>query len=83
MVDRRTLQELADFVGRRADDDLRRAHRTGDVVGREWAAVRRELVVRMRRDLDERPYARAEVGNYLLRAARIRRDHPDFRDSWA
>ena len=36
-----------------------------------------------RRDVDERPWAKTEVGNYLRREAQLYRDHPDFRDWWS
>ncbi len=82
VVDRATLHELGDFVARRIDDELRRADESGDRAALSRARASRDLLTTMRRDLDERPWAHREIGNYLLRAARIRSDHPEFRFWW-
>jgi hypothetical protein len=36
----------------------------------------------LRRDVEDRPWARREVGDFLLRSARLWRHHPHFRVWW-
>lgn len=82
MVDATTLREVAEFVALRVDEELRRADEAGDKSALSYARGSAGLVATMRRDIDERPWARAEVGSYLLRTARLYREHPDFRVWW-
>lgn len=83
VFDRSTLHAVGDFVADRIDDDVRRADEAGDKPALSFAIGSRDLVALFRRDIDQRPWARTEVGRYLLRAARLHRDHPDFRAWWA
>jgi hypothetical protein len=77
-----TLRELGTFVVHRIDEDARAAEQTGDDRARSYAQWRRDLFTQLRRDVDERPWAHAEVGNFLRREAQLYRDHPDFREWW-
>lgn len=82
VIDRSTLHEVGEFVAHRIDDDVRRADRAGDRHALSYAIGRRDLVAAFRHDIDARPWARAEVGRYLLRTARLYRGHPDYREWW-
>ncbi len=82
MSDQRTLQELGRFVAQRINDDVRAAEELGDDQAVSYAHWRRDLHAAIQRDIDERPWARAEVENFLQRAARLYRDHPDYREWW-
>lgn len=83
VVDATTLREVAEFVALRIDDELRRADESGDKHALSWARGSADLVTTMRRDLDARPWARAEVGTYLVRTAQLYREHPEYRVWWA
>ncbi|MFC6288198.1 hypothetical protein ACFP3Q_14070 [Nocardioides sp. GCM10027113] len=82
MADQITLQELSEFVTARVADDVRRAEEAGDKAALSWYEGTRVVVDQVRRDVEERPFARDEVGRYLMRSARLYRDHPDFRLWW-
>jgi hypothetical protein len=82
LSDQRTLHELGDFVAQRINDDVRAAEAVGYERAVSYAHWRRDLHAEIQRDIDERPWARDEVGNYLQRAARLYRDHPDYREWW-
>lgn len=76
------LLEVCDFVSSRLDDRVRCAEQAGDEDARRFAEGSRRVVEQMRHDLGERPWAHREVGNYLLRIARLDRAHPQFRSWW-
>lgn len=82
MVDAMTLHEVGEFVALRVDDELRRADESGDKPALSYARGSAGLVATMRRDIDARPWARKEIGGYLLRMARLHQRHPDFRVWW-
>jgi hypothetical protein len=75
---RRTLHELGSFVELRIGEEARAAQDAGDQRALSYARSRLALLTRMRADIDERPWARTEVANFLRRAARIYREHPDY-----
>lgn len=83
MTEQTTLRELASFVAHRTAEDVTVAERVGDPQAVSYAHWRRDLHAQFLRDVDERPWAKAEVGNYLRREAQLYRDHPDFREWWA
>jgi len=80
---RTTLHELGTFVEQRISEDVRAAEYTGDDRAVDYARRRLALHAQFQRDIDERPWAHGEVGNYLHRAARLYRDHPEFREWWS
>jgi hypothetical protein len=76
------LREVGDFVARRLDEEIRSADEAGDKPALSFALGSRELLAEVARDVDARPWARREVANYLFRAARLYRGHPDFQHWW-
>jgi len=82
LSDQRTLNDLGQFVAHRISDDVRAAEELGDDQAVSYAHWRRDLYAAIQRDIDERPWARAEVENFLQGAARLYRDHPDYREWW-
>jgi hypothetical protein len=82
LSDQRTLNDLGQFVAHRVGDDVRAAEELGDDQAVAYAHWRRDLYAAIQRDIDERPWARAEVENFLQGAARLYRDHPDYREWW-
>jgi len=76
------LRELASFVQQRINEDVRTAEAVGYERGLDYARRRLAMHAEFQADIDERPWARGEVGNYLHREARLYRDHPDFREWW-
>lgn len=83
MLDRNSaVLEACDFVISRIDETVYIAEQVGDEGARSFALGSRRLMQQMRVDLDGRPWASHEVSNYVLRLARLYRDHPDFRSSW-
>lgn len=84
MLDNRELLlEVSGFVERRLEEEICLAEDSGDNAACSFALVSRRLVADMRRDIDARPWALGEIGNYLLRTARLYRPHPEFRPWWA
>jgi hypothetical protein len=82
MSDRTTLHDLGSFVERRIGEEMRAAESSGDQRAVSFTHDRLALLRRMRTDIDERPWARAEVANFLRRAARIYHEHPEYRLWW-
>lgn len=76
------LVELCSFVERRLAEEVMIADDVGDDAAHSFAQTSRKLAAEMRREIDERPWAREEIGNYLLRAARQYLAHLDFRPWW-
>ena len=76
MVDTSTLQHVGERLARRFEEDVRLADERGDKAMLEWSLRSLEIVEEMRRDLRRRPWARREVGGYLLRTARLHLDGP-------
>jgi hypothetical protein len=83
VTDRGLLREVSDFLAQRVDEEIRRADEAGDKAALSFALGSRDLLAGVTRDIDARPWARTEVGNYLLRQARLHHGHPDFRSWWA
>ncbi len=79
---RSTLHELGSFVQQRISEDVRTAEAVGDERALDYARRRLALHAEFQADIDGRPWARGEVGNYLHREALLYRDHPDFREWW-
>jgi hypothetical protein len=77
-----TLRELGSFVEQRINEDIRVAEGVGYDRAISYAQWRRDLHAQLRRDIDERPWAKEEVGNFLRREAALYRDHPDYREWW-
>lgn len=77
------LHEVSAFLARRIDEEIRRADEAGDKAALAFARGSRELLDDVTRDIDARPWARSEVANYLIRSARLHREHPDFPHWWA
>jgi hypothetical protein len=82
LSDQRTLHDLGQFVAQRISDDVRAAEELGDDQAVAYAHWRRDLHASIQRDIDERPWARAEVERFLHSSARLYRDHPDYREWW-
>ena len=83
MTEQTTLRELGTFVAHRVAEDVRAAEQSGDPQAVSYAQWRRDLHAQFQRDVEERPWAQSEVGNFLRREARLYRDHPEFREWWA
>ena len=82
MPDQTMLRDLGRFVEQRINDDVFAAERIGDDRTLAYARWRRDLHADFRRDIDERPWAGREVGNFLRREAALYRDHPDYQEWW-
>jgi hypothetical protein len=83
VTEQTTLRELGSFVAQRIAEDVSAAERGGDPRAVSYAQWRRDLGAQFQRDVEERPWAQKEVGNFLRREAQLYRDHPEFRDWWA
>jgi hypothetical protein len=83
VVDQIALRELGDFVNARVAEDVTRAEENGDKFALSYYEGSRVLFAQVRRDVEERPWAHDEVGNFLLRSARLYRRHPHFRVWWS
>jgi hypothetical protein len=79
---RAVLLELSAFLERRLDEELLITDDIGDEAAHSFAKTSRRLVSEMRRDIDQRPWARDEVGNCLFRAARAYRTHVEYQTWW-
>jgi hypothetical protein len=82
VVDQIALRELGDFVNARVAEDVTRAEQTGDKAALSYYEGSRVIFAALRRDVEDRPWARREVGDFLLRSARLWRHHPHFRVWW-
>lgn len=82
LLDQNSALFVCDFVISRVEERVRSAEQAGDEGARSFALGSRRLVQQMRRDFVERPWARREVSNYVLRSAWLYREHPEFRSWW-
>jgi hypothetical protein len=82
LSDQRTLNDLGQFVAHRISDDVSAAETLGNDQAVAYAHWRRDFYAAILRDIDQRPWARAEVEKFLQSAARLYRDHADYREWW-